>query len=585
MNRKHRQRALRAAQAEAARMDLGGVANVGPGFGINPAYRAAGYDSQETAAWYVSTASADAEVLGAKDLSLARIRDVLRNDPSARAGLDRLVDSIVGAGLHLSEKPDGVALGITNRKELRTLARQMQAEWRLFADDPRKTCDAQRKLTMNGLFRLFCRTMLTAGEMTAVMSWRDPSKGMAQRYSTCVLAIDPDRLCNPDGQPVTSTLRGGIEMDGLGEPIAYHVRNAHVGDYWASDQSSTWTRVARVTSWGRPIFIHGFEPEREGQTRGISPFVSLISRLRMIGKHADHELAAAAANALNVAFVETQLPPEEVAQRLSPREPTYAGYSNSVVKHFTENPAKVGGVRIPVFPPGSTMKMNSTPRQTSSFSSFQTAFLRSIAAAMGLSYEQLSMDWSQTNYSSARAALNEVWRTIKRLSAVFVEQVVTPIYYAVMEEAFAKGYIRLPASARPLGMQGLDLEAANDNLAVFHAMPGAILRARWIGPGRGFIDPVKEAEAAALRMQSLTSTLENECADQGYDYEDILDQIAIENEELADRKIVRQVISATPQDAAEPEEPPPASKPAVPSAEPKAKRSLRAAFAKFLRAA
>ena len=37
---------------------------------------------------------------------------MLRNDPLARAAVDRLVDLIVGLGLHLSAKPDGVALGI-----------------------------------------------------------------------------------------------------------------------------------------------------------------------------------------------------------------------------------------------------------------------------------------------------------------------------------------------------------------------------------------------------------------------------------------------------------------------------------------
>ena len=61
------------------------------------------------------------------------------------------------------------------------------------------------------------------------------------------------------------------------------------------------------------------------------------------------------------------------------------------------------------------VKINASPRQTQAFEGFQTAFLRSVASARGLSYEQVSMDWSKTNYSSARAALNEVWRTISRL--------------------------------------------------------------------------------------------------------------------------------------------------------------------------
>ena len=42
-------------------------------------------------------------------------------------------------------------------------------------------------------------------------------------------------------------------------------------------------------------------------------------------------------------------------------------------------------------------------------------------------------------------------------------------------------------------------------------------RAKWIGPGRGWIDPVKEADAAQIRMDTFISTLEDECAEQGKD--------------------------------------------------------------------
>lgn len=508
----------------------------------NPAYDAAGLDRQETANWWPTQSSADAITLGAKDLSLARIRDALRNDPSARAALDRLVDHLVGPGLRLSAKPDGVALGIEDTKVLRKFARQLQTEWRLFADDPRRTCDVQRKLSMNGIFRLLARTWITAGECTYANSWRDPKAGESYRYSTCVMVIDPDRLSNPNGEYETLTLRGGVEMDSFGAPIAYHVRNAHIGDWWAAEQAWTWTRVPRATSWGRPIFVHGFEAEREGQTRGISPFVSLISRLRMISKHGDAELASAVANALWAAVVTSDLPGTDIADRMSPQAVMWADkpqlYTEHLVSHFTKFPLRVGGVRVPVLPPGTELKMNNAPRQTASFASFQTAFLQSIASALGLSYEQLSMDWSRTNYSSARAALNEVWRTVTRLKNVFVEQVVMPIYYAVVEEAIDKGYIEIPKSAKPLGIEALGIPA-NDNLAIFRAMPGAILRARWIGPGRGFIDPVKEAEAAALRMEAMTSTLERECAEQGEDYEEVLDQIAVEEQDLKDRGLTR----------------------------------------------
>lgn len=484
------------------------------------AYRAASHDAQDTVAWNPAMGSADGAMLPARDIAIARVRDVVRNDPTAHSAVERLMDMLVGSGLRLSSKPDGAALGISDAKEVRKLARAIQSEWRAFAEDPRRTCDAQRRLSMNGLFRLFARSWFVGGEMAATLDWRNGD----QRYSTCVMSIDPDRISNPYGRIDTLTMRGGVEMTEGGEPIGYHVRNAHAGDWWAYARAWTWTYVPKKTSWGRPVFIHGFEPDREGLTKAVTPFASLINRLRMIGKFAENELAAAAANALFAAFVESDLPQEDIAQRLTPTKDIHdrKGWSNYLLNWYEKFPARIGGVRIPVMLPGSKIAMNSSPRQSPSFASFQTAFLHSIAASLNISYEQLTMDWSRVNYSSARAALNEVWRSTQRMQHAFVEQVVTPIYYAVIEEAFDKGYLKAPKGAPD-----------------FWENPGAYLHARWIGPGRGIIDPLKEAEAATMRMEGLTSTLEIECAQLGHDYLDVLDQIQVEESELAERGLTR----------------------------------------------
>ena len=324
-------------------------------------------------------------------------------------------------------------------------------------------------------------------------------------------------------------------MDAFGAPVAYHVRNAHPADWWAFAQGFSWTRVPRNTSWGRPVFVHAFEPQREGQTRAMTSWASVVVGLRMVTQYAENELASSALNALFGAFIESDLPPDEVAQALTPTATVAGGrgrdsYVSAIVDHYTNHPARVGGVRVPVLLPGTKMAMNDSQRQTTAFPSFEAAFLQKIASRLGISYEQLSMDWSRTNYSSARAALNEVWRTVQRMSAIFSEQIVQPIYFAFLEEAFARGFVTAPSGAPD-----------------FWEMPGAYLRARWIGPGRGWIDPVKEAEASALRLEGLISTLERENADQGQDVEETLDQIERENKMLADRGLTRMSIVAAVQ--------------------------------------
>lgn len=488
-------------------------------------YRAASFDRQDTVDWIPAMGSADGDALPARDIATARVREVVRNDPTARAAVTRLTDMLVGAGLRLSAKPDAAALDISP-DAARALAIAMQREWRAFAEDPRRTCDAQRRLSMNGLFRLSARSWFVAGEATSALDWKPGD----QRYSTCVLAIDPDRISNPLGQIDTMTMRGGVQMDASGAPLGYHVREAHAGDWWAYGKAWTWKYVEKATGWGRPVFIHAFEPDREGMTKAITPFAALVNLLRMVGKFADNELAAATANALFAAFVESPLSDEDIKQRLTPdgEISDRKSWMATLMRWYEKFPARIGGVRIPVMLPGSKISMNSSPRQTSSFHSFQTAFLQKIAASLDLSYEQLTMDWSRVNYSSARAALNEVWRSTQRGHKAFVEQYVTPIYYAVMEEAFDKGYLETPAGAPD-----------------FWTLPGAYLQARWIGPGRGVVDALKEAEAATMRIENFTSTIENECAERGLDYLEVLDQAQIENAELKARGLSRQSLVAS----------------------------------------
>jgi lambda family phage portal protein len=505
-----------------------------------PPYQASSFRNQEMMAWAPPQTSADSAVLPGRDISVARTRDIVRNDPTAQSGVSRLVEMLVGAKLILSSKPDARALGFDrtkpkDRETMRELAATIESEWYQFANDPRKTFDAQRKLSANGMFRLLARTFVTMNECTAFLKWKPGG-----RYATCVRAIDPDRLSNPYSEPVTQKLRGGVEFDEDGVPVAYHVRNGHPADWYIVPPPMTWTRIDRCTPTGRPVFIHGFEPDREDQARAMTPFAALIKRLRMIGKFSDSELASATANSLFAAFVKSSLPIGDATAAFTPQ--TILTAEAKRLDYWASSPPHLGGVRIPVMPLGDSIEMNNAPRQTTAFPAFQAAFLQSIAAALGISYEQLSMDWSMVNYSSARAALNEVWRHTQMLFSAFVDQVVLPIHYAQLEEAFDRGYIKPPPGAPD-----------------FWDNPGAYLRARWIGPGRGYVDPVKEAQGATMRVGGLISTLEDENADLGRDLTDTLDQAADEKEMLAERGLTRVEASGSgllpdPSDAA-PESP------------------------------
>ena len=63
------------------------------------------------------------------------------------------------------------------------------------------------------------------------------------------------------------------------------------------------------------------------------------------------------------------------------------------------------------------------------------------------------------------------------------------------------------------------------NAPEFMDARAAYARAKWLGPGRGWIDPVAEKQGAIFGMDAGPSTLEQECAtNEGADWEEVIDQ-------------------------------------------------------------
>lgn len=472
------------------------------------AFRAASTTDQDMAGWKPFMASADGDWNLERNAVVARVTDLLRNDPSAVAGRSRRTDMVVGAGLRLQAKIDYAALGL-DRAAAKTINKAIEQEWRAFANDPLKRCDVTGRHFVGEMMRLAEKEHYRGGEYLFAVRWR-PNSGA--RYATALQQIDVDRLSNPNFSMDTPELTGGVERNSDGMPIACHIQNAHPGDLYSLRGSHqwTWTREPRLTPWGRPRIIHGFEADRVDQTRGIPDLAPVVSRLKMLSRYADAEVASAVINALFAAFIKTGVSAQDAAAMLMDAE-------DHKLREQTYEKVRFNGVRLPVLAPGDEIEVPDASREHGGFTNFMTSFLQSIASALDLSYEQLSMDFSRTNYSSARAALNEVWRGVDRRRKGFVSQCANWIYMAFLEEALDR-YIDVP-----------------DGVPGFWEAPAAWMRCNWIGPARGFIDPVKEAQGAKLRVDNFQSTWTQEAAQQGYDLEDLLDERVVEREMLAER--------------------------------------------------
>ena len=330
--------------------------------------------------------------------------------------------------------------------------------------------------------------------------------GRAQ-YATTMQIIDPDRLSNPQQNFDMPNIRGGVEIDEDGVPIAYHIRKAHMGDWWSAEKTMTWERVRRETAWGRPIVVHDFDGDRAAQHRGSSIFTPIVQRLKMLIKYDEVELESSILNAVFGAYITSPYDPGLFADSLQ-TDDVLAYQDMRTEYHDDKRISLQSGARMPILAPGEKIDTVNAARPTSNFAAFESAALRNVAAALGISTQQLTQDWSDVNYSSARSAMLEAWKTLTRRRDDFSNGFAQPIAVAFAEEMHDVEDVPLPAGAPD-----------------FMDASSSYCRARWMGPGRGWVDPVAEKKGAILSMEAGFSTLEMEVAENmGEDWEEMVDQ-------------------------------------------------------------
>ncbi|PWE32771.1 phage portal protein [Maritimibacter sp. 55A14] len=474
------------------------------GFGGTP-YQAGSSTGETMLNFHPPFRPSDGEVLPDRDKIVARARDLTRNNGWAAGGVAKEVDSVIGANFRPLMKPDWKALGLDSAWAAE-FKLAVEARWRSYADDPRKLADITRSQTVSQMFGMAYRNYLMEGDAVGLVAWKEN-----RPTHTCLRIVDPDLLSNPGDQPDGEKLRGGVEKDADGAARAYHFRQAHKAAIYASAASFTWKRVMRERAWGRPNVLHFFDKTRDGQSRGVSRLAPVIEKLRMEDHYARVELQAAVINAVLAAFIKSPLGPETMDDLFGEGEGTpLHDYQIDRAQYYKDRDGvTLGGARVTQLYPNDEIGVVPTARPAAQFGDFESAVLRNIAAGLGQSYEQLAADWSKTNYSSARAALIEVWRGWTSRRIAFAQGFCQPYLMAWLEEQVMDGHVPLPRGAPD-----------------FHAHWPAYARAKWIGPGKGFVDPVKEAQAAAMRVSLGLSTLEEEAAElTGSDHMENMEQV------------------------------------------------------------
>jgi lambda family phage portal protein len=446
--------------------------------GGTPTYDGTG-SGRRTLAWAVSNPGAVAALAYTQDGLRAKSRDLVRRNAWAAAGIESFVANAIGTGI----KPQSLIADLEQRESI-------QALWRDWCED----ADAAGLTDYYGLQALACRSMLEGGEALLRLRWRRPADGLPVALQLQVLEAEHLPLAMNHELPGGNEIRAGIEFDRLGRRVAYHLYRSHPNDGGLAPMSSSGgLDTVRVPAGD---VLHLFRPLRPGQIRGEPWLTRALVKLNELDQYDDAELVRKKTAAMFAGFI-TRVAPED--------------------NLLGEGAADADGVALAglepgtlqILEPGEDIKFSAPADVGSSYAEFMRQQFRAVAAAMGITYEMLTGDLTQVNYSSIRAGLLEFRRRCEAIQhGVFVHQMCRPIWRAWMDQAVLEGALVLPGYGQ--------------RRRVYQA-------AKWIPQGWQWVDPHKEFNAMKLAIRGGLMSRSEAISAHGYDAEDVDREIAADN--------------------------------------------------------
>lgn len=422
--------------------------------------------------WMFGGGSAKEDIEDNIQVLRERSRDLYMGTPIATGALKTLRTNVVGSGLKLKPQLDYEFLGMTE-EEASQLEMTIEREFSLWAESV--NCDLARLNDFYEIQQLVFLSSLMCGDAFALLPY---TTRVGSPYDLRIQLIEGDRVCDPYFKTGKDDISAGVECNENGEVVAYHIANFH--PLSATRISNKWTRVeAFGKKTGRRNVIHIMESERIGQRRGVPILAPVIESLKQLGRYTDAELMAAVVSGMFTVFIETQDPNENPLGEMVSEDQR--------VDDADQNSLEMGNGAIVALAPGEKANIANPTRPNAAFDGFITSICRQIGTALEIPHDLLLKQFN-ASYSASRAALLEAWKMFRMRRAWLANDFCQPIYEEWFSEAVAKGRIYAP------GFFNSEI------------VRKAYCNAEWSGPSQGQLDPVREANAAAIRVHNGFST-------------------------------------------------------------------------------
>lgn len=413
--------------------------------------------------------SANAELNNASIARLRdRARDMVRNNPYCARALDIWSSNVVGAGI--------VPASRTGNK---SRDKKVMDLWKRFVEE----CDADGQLDFYGLQNLAVRSAFEGGDTLARLRVRREADGLRVPFQIQLLEGDHLDIARHGTIDGFKTILG-VQFTPIGQRSGYYLFPEHPGERSAvqlASMSSSWVPAADV--------IHLYRKARIGQVRGVSAFAPVMLQARDLADLQEAVVVKARIEACFSGFITS----EEGDGAMLGASSTDT-YGNEVQE------LQPGMLRH--LKPGESIEF-ANPTSSVSFDPVMLHTLMGIAVGLGLTYDQLTGDLRQANYSSLRAGKIEMRRLVEQVQyQMVVPMFCRPIWRKFIDMAITMG----------------DLPGTVDNYPV-----------EWIAPAHEAIDPEKDLRADILAVRSGRMTLKQFIAGWGNDPDTQLQQIADSN--------------------------------------------------------
>ena len=399
----------------------------------------------------------------------ARARDLERNNPITNSILMAIKNNVVATGFNMQARTDNDAFN--NRIE------SLWQEWCHY-----ENCDYTQRQSLDDLLKLILERKFVDGGILITFPI-DKSREIP-------LTIQLHEVDELTSENVTLTdgniLSDGVECTPEGLPIAYWITQTDVDGFTEM--------VPKRIGAADAIFL--WNRTRVSQFREITPMASTIVTTKDIGDYNNAVAFQQKTAACTSAFIETT---------------NTAGAIGRMAQANKEqsNIEQIKGGRVQYLAPGETVKMLIPSGQAAEVGNYLPLQQRMIAAAQGLSLESTSRNVERVNYSSARQNLLADEITYKEMRKELIEYFLRPLYKRFVNICYLAGLL--------------------DGVG-YNPKDKQYLKAVWLAPSLGWIDPKKEAEANTINLQNGGLSFQDYCAGQGADWRERIDDMAEAND-------------------------------------------------------